>query len=85
MTTMTVKLAGTTMAALLFAASSAVAQAPDSVRVRATIESVDGQMVTAKSRDGGKPFARRLSVCHRNTTSSLPSGYGRSPPWLARP
>jgi hypothetical protein len=54
MTTMTVKLVGTTVAALLFAASSAVAQAPDTVRVRATIESVDGQMVTAKSRDGAE-------------------------------
>jgi Domain of unknown function (DUF5666) len=43
--------------ALLFAASMqpkdmAVAQAPAVVRVRATIESVDGAMLTAKSRDG---------------------------------
>jgi len=38
----------------LFAASFAAAQAPDVVRVRATIESVDGQMVTAKSRDGAE-------------------------------
>jgi hypothetical protein len=38
--------------AVLFMASVAVAQAPEMVRVRAIIESVDGQMVTAKSRDG---------------------------------
>lgn len=36
----------------VFAASFAVAQAPEVVRVRATIESVDGQMITAKARDG---------------------------------
>lgn len=38
--------------ALLVAASLAAAQAPQTVRVRATIESVDGAMLTAKSRDG---------------------------------
>jgi hypothetical protein len=38
--------------AMVFAASFAAAQAPQIVRVRATIESVDGQMITAKSRDG---------------------------------
>lgn len=50
----TLKLAGVTAVALLLAASFAAAQAPDVVRVRATIESVDGQMVTAKSRDGAE-------------------------------
>jgi len=50
--TMTRRMAGASAFALLFAASFAAAQAPDVVRVRATIESVDGQMVTAKSRDG---------------------------------
>lgn len=50
----TLKLAGTTAFALLFTASFAAAQAPDVVRVRATIESVDGQTVTAKSRDGAE-------------------------------
>lgn len=40
--------------ALLFGASFAIAQAPPTVRVRATIESVDGAMLTAKSRDGGE-------------------------------
>ena len=50
----TLKLAGATALALLFTASFAAAQAPDVVRVRATIESVDGQTVTAKSRDGAE-------------------------------
>jgi hypothetical protein len=54
MTMTTLKLAGATALALLFTASFAAAQAPDIVRVRATIESVDGQMVTAKSRDGAE-------------------------------
>jgi hypothetical protein len=52
MTYMTRRMVGAGAFALLFAASYAVAQAPDVVRVRATIESVDGQMITAKSRDG---------------------------------
>jgi hypothetical protein len=38
--------------ALLLGASIATAQAPQVVRVRATIESVDGAMLTAKARDG---------------------------------
>ncbi len=50
----TLKLAGVSAVALLLATSFAAAQAPDVVRVRATIESVDGQMVTAKSRDGAE-------------------------------
>jgi hypothetical protein len=54
MTMTPLKLAGATAFALLSAASFAAAQAPDTVRVRATIESVDGQMVTAKSRDGAE-------------------------------
>jgi hypothetical protein len=54
MTMTTLKLAGATALALVFTASFAAAQAPDIVRVRATIESVDGQMVTAKSRDGAE-------------------------------
>lgn len=39
-------------AALAFAASLAVAQAPQVVRVRATIESINGQVLTVKGRDG---------------------------------
>jgi Domain of unknown function (DUF5666) len=54
MTMTTLKLAGVSAVALLLATSFAAAQAPDIVRVRATIESVDGQMVTAKSRDGAE-------------------------------
>lgn len=38
--------------ALVFGASIAAAQAPQIVRVRATIVSVDGAMLTAKARDG---------------------------------
>src|SRR5579862_4332564 len=52
MTTMTRRILGATAFAALFAASMAAAQAPQVVRVRATIESVDGSMITAKSRDG---------------------------------
>jgi hypothetical protein len=51
---MTRRIAGASAFALLFAASFAAAQTPDMVRVRGTIESVDGQMVTAKSRDGAE-------------------------------
>jgi hypothetical protein len=46
------RMVGASAFALLFAASFAAAQAPEMVRVRATIESVDGSMLTAKSRDG---------------------------------
>src|SRR5580704_2154215 len=52
--TMTRRMVGASTFALLLGASFAVAQAPETVRVRATIESVDGQMVTAKSRDGAE-------------------------------
>jgi outer membrane lipoprotein SlyB len=38
--------------AALFAASLATAQTPQTVRVRGTIEKVDGQTLTVKSRDG---------------------------------
>jgi hypothetical protein len=38
--------------AATFAATAALAQAPDVVRVRGTIESVDGSNLTVKSRDG---------------------------------
>ena len=38
--------------AALFASSFAVAQAPQTVRVRGTIEKVDGQTLTVKLRDG---------------------------------
>ena len=40
-------------AAFVFAATAALAQAPaDTVRVRGTVQSVDGSMLTVKSRDG---------------------------------
>ena len=50
--TMTRRMAGASAFALLFAASFAAAQAPEMVRVRGSIDSVDGQMLTVKSRDG---------------------------------
>jgi hypothetical protein len=45
-------LMGASTFAALLTASFAAAQAPEMVRVRATIESVDGQTIMAKSRDG---------------------------------
>ena len=46
------RMMGTSAFAVLFAASLAAAQAPQSVRVRATIDSVDGQTLAVKARDG---------------------------------
>jgi hypothetical protein len=40
--------------AAAFAATAALAQAPDMVRVRGTIESVDGANLTVKARDGAE-------------------------------
>ena len=52
MTTMTRRTVATSAFVLLFAASMAAAQAPDILRVRGTIESVDGQTLNVKGRDG---------------------------------
>jgi len=52
MTAMTRRLVGASAFALLLAATMAAAQAPDTVRVRGTIESVDGQTLNVKGRDG---------------------------------
>lgn len=52
MITMTRRMASATAVALLFAASSAIAQAPQVVRVRATIESVSGSMLDVKTKEG---------------------------------
>jgi TusA-related sulfurtransferase len=46
------KTAGASAVAVLFAAAFAFAQAPDVVRVRGTIESVSGPVLSVKSRDG---------------------------------
>jgi hypothetical protein len=51
MTVMIRRTVGASAAALLFAASMATAQAPDTVRVRGTLEGVDGKMLTVKGRD----------------------------------
>jgi hypothetical protein len=45
---------GASSVALLFAASFAAAQAPQTVRVRATLENVSVPMLTAKARDGAE-------------------------------
>jgi hypothetical protein len=52
MTSMTRLTVGACALAVLFTASFAVAQAPQMVRVRGTIEKVDGSTLTVKSRDG---------------------------------
>jgi hypothetical protein len=54
MTTMTRWTFGASAVALLFAASFAAAQAPQTVRVRATLENVSVPMLTAKARDGAE-------------------------------
>jgi hypothetical protein len=54
MTMMTRRTLGVSAATLLFAASFAAAQAPQMVRVRATLENVSVPMLTAKSRDGAE-------------------------------
>lgn len=54
MTMMTRGALGASAVALLFAASFAAAQAPQMVRVRATLENVSAPMLTAKSRDGAE-------------------------------
>ena len=50
MTVMTRRMLGASVVALVFAASIAAAQTP--LRVRGTIESVDGQTLAVKARDG---------------------------------
>jgi hypothetical protein len=52
MTMMTRRKVGASAFALLFATSIAAAQQPDIVRVRGTIESVDGSILNVKARDG---------------------------------
>jgi len=45
----------------LFATSLALAQQPQTVRVRGTVEAVDGPMVTVKSRDGQTTYKVKLT------------------------
>jgi len=54
MAMMTRRMAGASAIAFLLTASMVAAQAPASVRVRATITSVDSGTLTAKARDGGE-------------------------------
>jgi hypothetical protein len=53
MTRMTRRWLGASAFAVIFSASLAAAQAPDVVRVRGTIDSIDGRTLNVKSRDGG--------------------------------
>jgi len=48
----TLAVMGASACALLFATAFAAAQAPESVRVRGTIDSVDGSIMNVKQRDG---------------------------------
>lgn len=50
--------------AAALAATSAVAQQPGMVRVRGTIEKVDGQMLTVKSRDGSTLMVKLADKAH---------------------
>ena len=54
MTMMTRRTLGASAVVLVFAASFAAAQAPQMVRVRATLENVSVPMLTAKARDGAE-------------------------------
>ena len=51
MTSITRRMVGPSAVTLIFAASIAAAQQPGTVRVRGTIESVDGPMLTVKTRE----------------------------------
>ena len=76
MTIMTRISVGASAFAVLFAASMAWAQAPAPapamVRVRATIESVDGSMITAKSRDGAEMKIKLADNAPVNEVSKIP-------------
>ena len=58
MATMMRRTVGAIAFALMFAASMAAAQQPQTVRVRGTIESVDGQLLSVKGRDGASVNVR---------------------------
>jgi len=60
MTLVTRRTVGASAFAILFATSFAAAQAPETVRVRGTIESVDGSMLNVKARDGA-PMKLKLA------------------------
>jgi hypothetical protein len=62
MTAMTWRTVGASALALLFAASMAAAQAP--LRVRGTVEGVDGQMLSVKARDGAMMKVKMTDDAH---------------------
>lgn len=61
MTGITRRMLGASAFAALFAASFAAAQAPQVVRVRGTIESIDGQLLTVKDRGGSDTIKLKLA------------------------
>jgi len=54
--------------AILFASTFAAAQAPQVVRIRATIDSVDGQVLSAKGRDGA---AMKIKVAEKAPVAQI--------------
>ena len=61
MNQMTRRVFGVAGFALLLAASASFAQQPSPVRVRGTVEAVDGPMLTVKSRDGQTTYNVKLT------------------------
>ena len=82
---------GASAVALLFATSFAAAQAPQMVRVRATLENVSVPTLTAKSRDGAEmkikladnapvnEVVQDVARRHQGRIPTLPSPPCRSP------
>jgi hypothetical protein len=58
---MTRRLIGVAAFSLMLATSTGFAQQPQTVRVRGTVEAVDGPMVTVKSRDGQTSYKVKLT------------------------
>src|SRR6266481_31844 len=58
---MTQRLIGAAAFGLILAATSGFAQQPQTVRVRGTVEAVDGPTITVKSRDGQTTYKVKLT------------------------
>ena len=58
---MTRRLIGVAAFGLILTASTSFAQQPQTVRVRGTVEAVDGPMITVKSRDGQTSYKVKLT------------------------
>ena len=61
MNQMTRRVFGAAGFSLLLAASASFAQTPTLVRVRGTVETIDGPMLTVKSRDGQTTYKVRMA------------------------